>query len=173
MPSTLTAAPGWFFPLGVFVLGVFFATLLVRRFVESYISILANRPQWKKVWLPALPVFIGATAAGIMYSYPFLSTLPTWGTRAVYGMVGGGLSSFAYKVVTAVIQAKFGVRVSLTDAPEAEKSTPPVEIPHHGDMPKLHVPYPGQTENEGHSLPDSGVPLPDSQKPTDPDMQKP
>ena len=135
MPSSLTATPGWFFPLGVFMLGVFFATLLVRRFIENYVATFATRNQWKKVWLPALPVLIGAVAAGVMHKYPFLDTLPTWGTRAVYGMVGGGLSSFAYKIFQAVVQAKFGVKIGDSSSPTAleqsaiETQPPPAPLP--------------------------------------------
>lgn len=135
MPSTLTSTPGWFFPLGVFILGVFFATLVVRRIVENYLGFFAGRPQWKKVWLPALPVIIGAVAAGVMHKYPFLDTLPTWGTRAIYGMVGGGLSSFAYKILQAIVQAKFGVKIGDSASPAAldqniiETAPPPSPLP--------------------------------------------
>jgi hypothetical protein len=101
----------------MFCIGIFFVTAIVRRAVEIYLPGFAARNQWKKVWLPSLPVIIGSSAAAIMHAYPFLSSLPTWGTRAFYGAVAGGLSSFMYKVLQAVIQAKLGVKVSESDSP--------------------------------------------------------
>jgi hypothetical protein len=143
-PIDLAKSPDWVFPLLMFCLGVFFATAVVRRGVEVYIPSFAQRNQWKKVWLPSLPVIIGASAAAVMHAYPFLNTLPTWGTRAFYGCVAGGLSSFMYKVFQAVIQAKFGVKVGTSHAPEAldQKSidtqpAPPPSVSRESDPPTI------------------------------------
>jgi hypothetical protein len=106
-PIDLAKSPDWVFPLLMFCLGVFFATAVVRRGVEVYIPSFAQRNQWKKVWLPSLPVIIGASAAAVMHAYPFLNSLPTWGTRAFYGCVAGGLSSFMYKVFQAFFNNNF------------------------------------------------------------------
>lgn len=122
MTIELSTLPEWFFPLVMFCLGVFFLTFIIRRFVEGYLGKFAERNQWQKVWLPSLPAAFGGIAAAIMSKYPFLDTLPTWGTRFIYGCVGGGLCSFAYKVTKAVVVARFGVKVSESDAP------PPVPV---------------------------------------------
>lgn len=117
MTIDLAELPHWFFPLVMFCLGVFFLTFIIRRFVEGYLAGFAKRNQWQKVWLPSLPTVFGGLAAGIMSKYPFLDTLPTWGTRVMYGCVAGGLCSFMYKVVQAVIVARLGVKIGESSAP--------------------------------------------------------
>lgn len=132
MTLELSELPHWFLPLVMFCLGVFFLTLIFRRVVENYFGKFAERNQWKNVWLPSMPAIFGGVAAGVMSKYPFLSTLPTWGTRFLYGCVGGGLCSFGYKVVKAVIVARLGVKVAESDAPpppEREITTLPVPAP--------------------------------------------
>lgn len=133
MTIDLQTLPEWLFPLVMFCLGVFFLTFVVRRIVEGYLAGFAKRNQWQKVWLPSLPALFGGTAAAIMSKYPFLSTLPTWGTRFIYGCVAGGLCSFMYKVVQAVIVARLGVKIS-------ESGTPPPADPVSRDISTIPVP---------------------------------
>ncbi len=138
----------WFFPLVMFCLGDFFLVLIIRKFVENYFGKFCERNQWSKVWLPTLPALLGGVAAGVMYKFPFLSSLPTWGTRFIYGMVAGGFSSFAYKVAKAIIVAKFGVRIPESDAPPAMSSK---------DLPTIPVPRTSSPEEETHVMPPKGA----------------
>jgi hypothetical protein len=116
-------------PLLVFCLGIFFATLGIRRAVESFYPKVLNWAPWKKLFVRSMPPAIGAIAAAFMHKYPFLSVLPTWGTRAMYGAVAGGLSSYAYAVVKAVVQAKYGVKINdgTTDPPPPADDEPPTD----------------------------------------------
>lgn len=137
-PIDLATSPTWVFPLLTFCLGIFFATAVIRRGVEAYLPKFAARNQWKKVWLPSMPVLVGAGAAAIMKLYPFLHTLPTWGTRAFYGAVAGGLSSFMYKIFQAVIQARFGVKVSESSPPkEVDQDSIPTDRAPPSSLPKV------------------------------------
>lgn len=115
-------------PLLVFCLCIFFATLGLRRAVEAvYPRVVAWYP-WKKLFVRSMPPALGAIAAAVMYKFPFLAGLPTWGTRAMYGAVAGGLSSFVYAVVKAVVKARYGVEVPDVDGnsepPPAEEKKP-------------------------------------------------
>ncbi len=137
-PVSLSTWEEWAFPLLVFCLGIFFLTYIVRRIVENYLTKFAERNQWKKVWLPSLPVIWGAAAGAIMHGYPYLKTLPTWGTRAIYGAVAGGLCNFIYKVIKAVVKAKFGVSISESEAPPSgDIAEKPVTVPKTDALPVI------------------------------------
>lgn len=135
MTIELSELPQWVFPLLAFCLGVFFLTLFIRKAVEGYLTAFAARPQWKKVWLPSLPPLFGGIAAAVMHKYPFLCTLPTWGTRFIYGCVAGGLSSFFYKIVKAVIVARLGVKVSDDSMPPGPNDAPTLPAPRDDEEP--------------------------------------
>ncbi len=166
-PIDLTQSPDWVFPLLMFCLGIFFVTVVMRRAVEIYVPGFAARNQWKKVWLPSLPVIAGGIAAAIMSRYPYLSSLPTWGTRAFYGCVAGGLSSFMYKVFQAVIQAKFGVKVGVSNPPDQNmvETLPPSANPRTSGLPKVR--------GTGYSNPDSLDEYSDTSTRTLPPEKKP
>ena len=136
MTLELSELPQWVFPLAMFCLGVFFLTLIVRKVVEYYIPTFAARVQWKKVWLPSMPALFGGVLAAVMHKYPFLESLPTWGTRFVYGLVAGGLSSFMYKIVKAVIVARLGVNVSESSPPQDTVPTLPAPKPEEPEVPE-------------------------------------
>ena len=138
MQFDLSQFPAWVFPLLIFSMAVFFVVAGIRRTVEFYLPAFTSRNQWKKVWVPSMPPVLGAVAAAVMHSYPFLHTLPTWGTRALYGCVAGGFSSFMYRVVKAAIQARFNINV-----PDGD-STPPEALPE-----EYHEEHPDKRE-ENH-----------------------
>lgn len=100
-------------PLLFFSLAVFFMTLAVRHFCQTFFKSFTTKPAWRDFYLPTLPIVLGAGFAAVMYMYPFLKEQPTWGTRAFYGMVAGGLSSFVYRMV----RAKFGVKTDGSSIP--------------------------------------------------------
>lgn len=116
-------------PLLVFCLGIFFITFVIRRGVESFRPSVLLWAPWKKFFVRTMPPVLGGVAASLMYKYPFLDTLPSWGSRCIYGMVAGGLSSFMYAVVKAVVKARYGVQVSESGAPDALDNIPTQPVP--------------------------------------------
>ncbi len=97
-------------PMVAFCIGIYFFTAIVRGIVEARWPAVCKNTSWKKI-LRTLPPLFGGVAAAVMYKYPFLCTLPSWGTRFIYGCFGGGIASFAYLIFKAVIQKYFGVKV--------------------------------------------------------------
>jgi len=158
-------------PPVIFMLAVWFLTLLVRRVVEHAWPRLMNKGTWwTDIALPCLPYALGAGFAVVMYKFPGLDKLPSPGTRALYGLVGGAMSGLVYRIVKSVAKKRYGVELSMPpDAVAGAQVT--VEVP-KDQLPKIDVHYPSKTENEDLPPSNNGE-LPDSQKPTDPAIDKP
>ncbi len=149
----------------IFMLAVWFLTLLVRRVIEHVWPRLTNKGTWwSDIVLPCLPYALGAGFAIVMHKFPGLDGLPSWGTRALYGLVGGAMSGLVYRIVKSVAKKKYGVELSMPPGAVAGAQVL-VNVPQN-QLPKLDVHYPGKTENE--NLPVNNGETPDSQKPTDP-----
>ena len=150
-------------PALIFMLAVWFLTLAVRRIIEHLWPKLVHRGTWwEDIALPTLPYALGASFAIVMHKFPGLEALPSWGTRALYGLVGGALSGLTYRIVKTIAKKKYGVELSMPPGAIAGASVV-VDVP-ASQLPKIDVHYPGKTENEN---------LPDSQKPTDPGSEPP
>lgn len=124
MTVDLTTLPPILLPLVAFCIGIYFLVLCVRYIAEVRFPQLTKSAAWGKI-LRVMPPLFGGTAAAVMYKYPFLSTLPTWGTRFIYGAFGGGVASFAYLVFKAAVQKWLGVRVESDDDRVGKKSDAP------------------------------------------------
>lgn len=111
MSIDLGALPAGFGPMLIFCIGIYFLTRGVRTVLEIIHPKICTWPSWGKL-LRTLPVLLGGVFGALMYKYPFLDTLPTWGTRFVYGAFSGGVASFAYLVFKAAVQKFFGVTVA-------------------------------------------------------------
>lgn len=110
MTIDLSSVPAGLLPMSIFCIGVYFITLCLRSVIEVKWPGVTKWKGWKKV-LRVTPVILGGVAALIMKKYPYLDTLPSAGTRFIFGCFGGGLASFAYLVFKAFVQKWFGVKV--------------------------------------------------------------
>ena len=130
MSIDLQSLPAWVLPLGIFCNAIYFLVLVIRRVVEAVFPKVLLWAGWKKT-LRAIPAILGGIAAAVMYKYPFLDTLPTWGTRFIYGAFAGGMSSFFYMLTKAVLQKYFGVKLKEGDTvpPPADEDAPTQELP--------------------------------------------
>jgi hypothetical protein len=147
-------------PPVIFMLAVWFLTLVVRRVMEHIWPRLANKGTWwSDIVLPSLPYALGVGFAVTMYKFPGLDKLPTAGTRALYGLVGGALSGLVYRIVKAVAKKKYGVELSMP--PDAVAGAQVLVNVPENQLPKIEV-HQAKTED-----------LPDSQKPTDPSIDAP
>jgi hypothetical protein len=124
MTIDLSTLPTVLLPMAAFCIGIYFLVLCVRYIAEVKHPELPKKPGWKKI-LRVMPPVFGGVAAAFMYKYPFLDTLPTWGTRFIYGCFGGGIASFAYLVFKAAVAKWFGVKVEKglgdSDCPPSKK----------------------------------------------------
>ena len=161
-------------PPVIFMLAVWFMTLTVRRIVEHLAPAVTRKGTWwTDVVLPTLPFALGAGFGIVMHKFPGLDKFPTWGTRALYGLVGGAMSGLLYRVVKALAKKKYGVELSMPPG-AVSGATVTVTVP-PSELPKIDVHYPPAPDSQVHEVhppPPAALPKPveepDSQKPTDP-----
>lgn len=96
--------------MAAYCIGIYFVVFIFRYIAEARSPSLCVNPSWSKL-LRVLPPLLGGIVAVFMTKYPFLDTLPTAGTRFIYGTFGGGVASFLYLIFKAVINKWFGVKV--------------------------------------------------------------
>lgn len=100
----------------VFTIGVFVFSLFARRVTEAlFPTIRRDTPLtlaqrvWEKVLLPSIPVLVGIGLAVLVKSWPWPPSVATPGPRALVGAVSGFFSTWAYRVVKAIVKEKFKV----------------------------------------------------------------
>jgi hypothetical protein len=93
---------------------------------KTYLTKMAR--VWNELILFVIPVFFGAVTAMLAKKYPFPEGFQTLSARALFGVVTGFFSGFAFKILMQIIGRRFGVALSGTSgAPPAigKSSTPP------------------------------------------------
>lgn len=91
----------------LFCLGVSAIVEIFRRLVDFFIldnpNIKANRTSkfWRSVVLPSAPVIIGLIITLFATEYPYPEMLTSKSSQLIFGLVGGGFSTLAYKAVRA------------------------------------------------------------------------
>jgi hypothetical protein len=148
-------------PALVFMLAVWFLTLLIRRVCErAFPGIAAKGTKWSDIVLPVLPLLLGTAFALVMKKFPILRDLPSTGTRAMYGFVAGAASGVVYRILKSIVKSKYGVELSIPPG-AIQGAEVTITVP-KSELPKIDV-HPAKPEVE----------LPDSQKPTDPAIDAP
>jgi hypothetical protein len=102
----------------VFSLAIFVFSLFLRRALEAVFPTLArNTPLstaqrvWEMVILPIVPVLVGILIALFVKTWPYPPGLTATGPRVLYGAICGFFSTWAYRVISALITQKFQVTV--------------------------------------------------------------
>lgn len=108
---------------GLFALGIYFLTILIRRTVESIRPSVREAKAWRDVLLPSLPVFLGVAVAAALPMYPYPEAINASATRLFYGLTVGGGSGWLYKVIKALVVKQWGVDID----PEDKPASPPPE----------------------------------------------
>lgn len=115
---------------GVFSLAVFIFSFLLRRSAEvAFPTLRHDTPVsmaeriWNELVLPSLPVLVGAGLGFGLQSWPYPAALASRGTHVLFGVVCGFFSSYAYRVVKALITQKFSV--DLPDLPGGPADSAP------------------------------------------------
>lgn len=95
------------------------AIVFVTRKIAEYL--LANwKPAAKesKLWndliLPILPIFVGSIGALIFKKYPYPDGLVSGGSRFIFGLVAGLLSTVLYRLVLSKLVAQMGANSQST-----------------------------------------------------------
>jgi hypothetical protein len=106
---------------GLFALGIYFLTVLMRRTVEAARPSLRDSKVWRDVLLPSLPVLLGLLVAAALPMYPYPEAINAQATRLFYGLTVGGGSGWLYKVIKALVVKQWGVDISTDDKPPVDK----------------------------------------------------
>lgn len=100
----------------VFTLAIFIFSLLIRRMLEAAFPTLTDATPmnfsqrfWEEVLLPSLPVLVGALFALLVKNWPYPKAMIPTGPRVIYGVVCGFFSTWAYRVLKAILTQKFSV----------------------------------------------------------------
>ena len=100
-------------------LSVYITVFTFRRLVESIWPSLSRQPPitranriWEEFVLPVLPAYIGAlfclVVSPLLFQYPEVAATSRV-SRALYGLCVGWFSAWSYRIVKALIQAKWNV----------------------------------------------------------------
>lgn len=65
---------------------------------------------WRELFLPLLPLFVGAFSALLIKSYPYPSLVATNGIRVFFGIVCGGVSAMLYKILKNILRKAGGMK---------------------------------------------------------------
>lgn len=88
----------------LFCLGIAAITYVIRYIVEYIL----DKPQvpaskqskiWRDLFLPIIPVIIGALVGYLISSYPYPEGISSGGARVMFGLVAGLFSELVYRVV--------------------------------------------------------------------------
>lgn len=94
----------------VFSLAIASIIFVIRTTVEYFIknTKFSTKKMWQDLFLPILPVLIGALFAFLVKSYPYPNNLTSTGNRVVFGVVAGLLSGLLYRVIKSLVSQKIG-----------------------------------------------------------------
>lgn len=95
-----------------------------RKVVESIKPSVKVAGSWRELWLPIMPIVFGAVLAMSLASFPYPEAFgATVAMRAVYGVLVGFFSTWAYRIVKTIVQRKWDVQ--LPDLEIRHPSFPP------------------------------------------------
>lgn len=112
------------------------ALVYVLRIVVEYVLISFNiDPKIPKWWndlvLPVLPVVLGPMCSIFIKTFPYPDGLITVGSRLIFGLVAGLLSTLLYRIVKALLSQKLQ---SLGQAADDTTTNQPPSTPPRGTM---------------------------------------
>lgn len=85
---------------------------------------------WNELLLPILPVVLGSVGALVFKTYPYPDNLTTSGSRFIFGLVAGLLSTLFYRVIKALLVQKIQIATQVINPTPV---APPVVT--NGDAP--------------------------------------
>ncbi len=118
---------------GVFALAIFIFSFLVRRAAELVFPTLRQDTPlstaqriWDELLLPSIPVLTGMALAASVKSWQYPPAISSLASRVIFGAVCGFFSSYAYRVLKALMTQKFSVDLpDLVNVPQAQAVKPP------------------------------------------------
>jgi hypothetical protein len=108
MDPILQVLLSWQFVLfSLAVATVMYVLRIVVEYIMTSMNIDPKKPKWwNDLALPILPVFVGTITAVYLKSFPYPDGLVTTGSRVVFGLVAGLLSTLVYRVFKAILYQK-------------------------------------------------------------------
>lgn len=107
MDPILQVLLSWQFIL--FGLAVAAIMYVIRTIVDYFIGLKTNPKEiklWNELFLPILPVLLGAFGADFFSAFPYPDGLTTKGDRIIFGLVAGLFSTLMYRVIKALLFQK-------------------------------------------------------------------
>lgn len=120
---------------------IFVIRKVAEYLMDNYASAAKESKLWNELILPILPVFLGSFGAYFFKSYPYPNGLTSSGSRIVFGLVAGLLSTLLYRVIKALLGQKMTAMV------QTWTGNPNVNI-NVGGMPTEQIP-PDQISRRG------------------------
>lgn len=94
----------------VFGLAIAAIVFVLRKIAEYILSAYNLNSKESKLWqdliLPILPVVLGAVAGFLFTTYPYPDGLTTSGSRVIFGLVAGLLSTLFYRLIKSLLMQK-------------------------------------------------------------------
>lgn len=111
MDSILETLLSWQFI--VFGLAVAAVLFIFRKLFEYILDIYLKLDKqskvyklWSELFLPILPMLLGATGSLLITSFPYPNDLTSAGGRFVFGLVAGLMSGLFYRIIKAMVSSK-------------------------------------------------------------------
>jgi hypothetical protein len=128
MDPILQAFLNWqMLTFGVAVASVMF---VLRKIVEFLIVNYFSQPKETKLWndllLPILPVILGSSGSLIFKTFPYPDGLSSTGSRFIFGLVAGLLSTLFYRVIKSMLNQKIKEVGDVVNGVETGQTVDPV-----------------------------------------------
>ena len=89
---------------------VHFMRLLIERLLLPRFSLTGNvHVAWEQVFLPFLPVVVGASFVILAHKFPFPPQLSSTSAKVTYGIICGFFSSWGYQWIKGMLKSKWNI----------------------------------------------------------------
>lgn len=100
----------------IFGVGVVAVVFVLRKIGEyglaNWKPLMKESKLWNDLLMPILPIIVGALGALAIRSYPYPNNLTSGGSRFVFGLGAGLLSTVLYRLITALISQRISAAIS-------------------------------------------------------------
>lgn len=125
----------------IFGVGVCAVVFVLRKVAEYSLAnwkpLMKESKLWNELLMPISPIFVGVIGALAIRSYPYPNNLTSGGSRFIFGLGAGLLSTVLYRLITAVIGQRInsiisqnpGAAIAAAATEDNAKSNNPATIP--------------------------------------------
>jgi len=99
----------------LFSMAVYVGCRSIRLGFELVLPVLKEATKAANIWrlfiLPTMPVVFGGLVGGLVSTFPYPAGLVSQSTHVMYGMVCGFAAGWAYRILKAVVEKKWDVKL--------------------------------------------------------------